>query len=129
MKTIANNYLEQLACINPDKPVEIYRNLHKKCYSVRQNGVVRFYTTNITLKKVKFVVREKGRQKVLRERQKNIHAFVKGFIVDRNDLEIGDTIYYNPYTYEKFMHRDSPIEFYNYEMLWNMVVTEMKELP
>lgn len=110
----------------------VYRNLHKKAWSVKQ-GTVIFHCNTIVLRGVEFSVCEGGRQRVLREKKKYVHAFVKGFIVDRDDLEIGDTIYYNPYTCEKFMMGEFPIEKCGYVKLWgpneNMRVTEMYEEP
>ena len=46
-----------------NKPVEVYRNLHKNCWSVRQDGKVLFHTEYICLRDVKFVVQPAGREK------------------------------------------------------------------
>lgn len=60
--------------------VFVYRNLHKKCLSVRlvATGLVIahvdiIYLTNCTLK-----VSQAGRNRVLRDRRKNVHAGVEG---------------------------------------------------
>lgn len=63
--------------------VEVYRNLHKNCFSVRKNGrVVKHIPDDqgLTLVDVKFAVQPAGRAKVLRERKKNVHAFVRGTV-------------------------------------------------
>ena len=63
--------------------VAIYRNLHKNCLSIqsreRENyGKIIGYCKSIFLKRPKFVVREKGRLKVIKESRKNVHAFIVG---------------------------------------------------
>jgi len=66
--------------------VEIYRNLHKNCFSVRKNGrVVRhvFDHEKAYLEDVKFAVQPAGRKKVLREQRKNVHAFIRGTYINR----------------------------------------------
>ena len=73
--------------------IEVYRNLHKKCFSVRHKGKVVGYLYDdeqLALTNVKFVVQPAGRAKVLRENKKNVHAFVRGeyvgFIGSRSGL-------------------------------------------
>ena len=61
--------------------IEVYRNLHKKCFSVRHKGKVIYHLKDneqLSLTNVKFVVQPAGRAKVLREKRKNVHAFVRG---------------------------------------------------
>ena len=63
--------------------VAIYKNLHKNCLSIqsreRENyGKIIGYCKSIFLKRPKFVVREKGRLKVIKESRKNVHAFIVG---------------------------------------------------
>ena len=96
--------------IDIHKPVEVYRNLHKKCWSVRQGGKVKVHTSYICLQDVKFVVQPAGREKVLREQKKNVHAFVKGYLisaktVNRLNKDIDMTraaVTYNPYKHPHF---------------------------
>ena len=69
------------------QPVRVYRNLHKRCYSV-QARLYRFgrgnywkvggHRENLHLTNVRFVVNEAGRRRVLREKKKNVHAFIQG---------------------------------------------------
>lgn len=65
--------------------VEVYRNLHKNgiVYSIRDQKTKRVigYSSNLTLKDVKFCVNQTGRERVLREKRKNVHAFIRGTIV------------------------------------------------
>lgn len=88
----------------------IYWNLHKNLYSVRYKGRVIFHAEEIHLKNCSFVVNKAGREKVLREKRKNVHAFVRGEICWIRDC-IGPEISYNPYKSETFVikNSDTPI--------------------
>lgn len=91
------------------KPVEVYRNLHKGCWSVRQRGHQIWHTDFICLKNVACRVSQKGRDRVLRERRKNVHAYIKGFPIDPvvvEDDERWIPITYNPYLYDSFVDND-----------------------
>lgn len=69
--------------IDPKKRIEVYRNINRPgplpWYSIRQDGLVVGHTQDITLKNVYFVVREAGRQRVLKTGRKNVHAWVVGY--------------------------------------------------
>jgi len=90
------------------RPVEVYKNLNRDCYSVRQDGIVRFHTHTICLKNVEYKVSKAGRQRVLREKRKNVHAVVKGTIVHSRELWYeklpfaADFVTYNPYKNDSF---------------------------
>lgn len=89
--------------------VEVYWNYHKGCYSVRSlegenRGRVIFHTKELFLEDVKFVVQAGGRQRVLKEQSKNVHAFVRGTI-SKDRRIIGKSISYNPYKYSSFVCR------------------------
>lgn len=84
----------------------VYFNLHKKLLSVQAkvNGswkVIK-HVLNINLTDVKFKVSEAGRQRVLREKRKNVHAFIEGVEVDQPINQRAQNVTYNPYKYEKF---------------------------
>ena len=88
--------------------VDVYFNLHKKCLSVRHKGKVIAHSNYVKITNPKFVVSEAGRQRVLREKRKNVHAFVRGELAalesnpneQPNNLQ---TITYNPYKYTSFV--------------------------
>ena len=94
--------------INPDVPVKVYKNLHNGKMSVQQDGVVVAHVDTITLRSVNFKVSESGRQRVLTERKKNVHAFVTGFVVYVNEPVLAATkrlnrrVSYNPYKCGEF---------------------------
>ena len=107
--------------------IEVYRNLHKNCFSVRHKGKVVGYlhdNEQLALTNVKFVVQPAGRAKVLRENKKNVHAFVRGEYVGfennlTNNLYFGEfedldfyAVSYNPYKSDKFVVKETgkPIE-------------------
>ena len=88
----------------------VYWNLHKKCFSLMQRGKVVDHRDKVILKNVEFRVREGGRQRVLQEQKKNVHAFVVGLLItdwgyyslrrSKVDYLLGDDaerIFYNPY--------------------------------
>lgn len=91
--------------------VEIYKNLHKDCWSIRHKGKVIRYCHKATLKNCRFVVQPAGRAKVLREQRKNVHAFVRGELVDRAIIKNSKEVSYNPYYQDHFYVKEdkSPI--------------------
>ena len=87
--------------------VEVYRNLHKNCYSVRaltgdNKGLVIDHVRSITLKDATFIVQPAGRNKVLREKRKNVHAFVRGYTTDES-ITHGMPVRYDPYLNDAFI--------------------------
>ena len=53
MKPRCNTNRDVIHHIDPTKKVRVYRNLHRKCISVKQGGIVKCWTTNIVLKDCK----------------------------------------------------------------------------
>jgi hypothetical protein len=107
-KPVVDSYVRQLDFLDPRKPVKAYRNLHTGLWSVKQ-GVVRFHTKCIFLTEVDFLVNENGRQRVLREQKKYVHAYVQGFICDRPTFfTVGvdcHEVTYDPYKNRQFVCR------------------------
>jgi hypothetical protein len=87
--------------IDYSKPVKVYRNLHKGCWSVKQNGLVKAHSDKINLYDCSFLVNEKNRLKVIKEKRKNVHAFVRGYIWD-TPLNLIRQASYNPYARNSF---------------------------
>ena len=92
--------------------VEVYYNLHKNVFSVRHKGKVIAWGNRVTIENPEYVVREKGRQKVLEEGRKNVDAFVRGTLSDINNFKFGKIqqrlsepreVTYNPYKYDSFV--------------------------
>jgi len=85
----------------------IYRNLHTDGFSIRYRGRVIDRLNRFTALNVTFKVNESGRQRVIKEGRKNVHAFVvadsyKGLINNEVDLDRCVRITYNPYTDKQF---------------------------
>ena len=115
---------DEVADLLEGQKVEIYRNLHKKCYSIRQKGKVIAYlgfTNELILRDVKFAVQPAGRDRVRRERKKNVHAFVRGIVMKTGGLEregilrrCGRMVRYDPYTMDSFeATQDAPFVGWN----------------
>ena len=99
--------------------VEIYWNLHKKMYSVRnlKTGRVIAHTYEAIILQPEFVVRQAGNRKVRETGVKNVHAFVRGKLYGLDadvimsnipDHMMWDMYYvtYNPYKYTSFVDVD-----------------------
>ena len=116
VKSSAGHFDSVADLIDVSRPVEVYRNLHKKCWSVRQRGKVLLHTDYITLKDCNFVVNEKGRQKVLETKRKNVHAFIRGYLIHPSKTAFHKegveftVITYNPYHNDNFLSNGEDTE-------------------
>lgn len=101
--------------IDFSRKVFVYKNLHKGCWSIRQDGLVKAHTDNVTLYNVMMKVNKKGRERVLREKRKNVHAGISGYLSQKFFSDAWDDITekelteitYNPYKYESFVDKDT----------------------
>jgi len=96
---------------------DVYFNLHKKVFSLKSRYLNRVvsHSDEVLMEDVQFKVSEAGRQRVLREKRKNVHAFVRGELVchysPQNQrmvqpetlIEQGVELTYNPYKYSTFV--------------------------
>ena len=93
--------------------VDIYLNLHNRLWSVknRKTGRVIFHSDRVAVSDVTFIVQKSGRNRVLKEKQKNVHAFVRGTLCSVPDYITGSEITYNPYKFSSFvtMNDFSPV--------------------
>ena len=64
--------------------VQVYRNLNNGLISIQDlsTGLVLGHASAVDLEEANFIVREAGRQQVIREQRKNVHAFVRGKVID-----------------------------------------------
>lgn len=112
--------------------VMVYWNLHKGRWSVKDMepgsptyGRVIARLPEVLLEGATGKVSEAGRQRVLRERRKNVHAGIVGTVYKPAGTEaklikeIGDRVTYNPYKYDRFVHvvDESPFEGSAYALL------------
>lgn len=99
------------------QPVEVYvyRNLRKKCWSVKscESGRVIAHVQHAYLIHCELHVSERGRKRVLERRRKAVHAGVRGLWVPSGrevPLPIGrdvTQITYDPYKYDSFVVKRS----------------------
>jgi hypothetical protein len=94
--------------------VFIYWNLHKKCWSVRDQKTKRVikHLPALTLAKCKFKVLESGRQRVIRTGVKNVHAGVIGVVLLEDvipSVNIEHQVRYNPKTQATFTVNNIPV--------------------
>lgn len=110
IKTVKGRKLEK------GQKVKVYFNLHKKCYSVKdmKTGLVVAHTSQVVLTGTQYKVSQKGRERVLREKRKNVHAYVIGTFDGvmtgyKTEEDIASQYlregYYNPYKTETFIDK------------------------
>lgn len=91
--------------------VKVYRNLHTGKISVlgktRVGWRVIQHVDAITLLSANFLVNERGRQEVLRTKQKGVHAFVVGVVGAPPKNLTTCHVTYNPYKYSSFVYKHS----------------------
>ena len=103
--------------------VDIYRNLNipkdDPCkWSVldRSNRKVVDRVQTAHVKDVKFVVQPAGRKRVLEEKRKNVHAFIRGELTDDRFMAVGLVkVIYNPYEYNHFIRTDNGEAIYEWD--------------
>ncbi len=99
--------------IDFNKPVKVYKNLHNGLFSVMQDNLVVAHVESFTMQSVVFKVNQSGRERVIKEGKKNVHAFVTGMLVAVNsggDFKRDTKITYNPYKYTSFIFADTEKE-------------------
>lgn len=93
--------------------VKVYFNLRKKLFSIQHKGLVIAHKDKVMLTNAQFKVNESGRQRVLKEKRKNVHAFVIGEWSDYLEEVIdAQEVTYNPYKYSSFVFKNdlTPID-------------------
>lgn len=96
-----------------------YRNLRTQTWSARQAGIVIDHPEVAYLSQVEFRVNRKGRDRVRREQQKNVHAFVIGdwetVLAEDHMPRNGEwrQAHYDPYECDSFVDKETrqPIKF------------------
>ena len=90
--------------------VEVYRNLHNGRISIRdaKSKLVLGHADEVMLIGAQFRVSEAGRQRVLREGRKNVHAVVRGrlslpFASAQDGFDAPVRVTYNPHKYSSFV--------------------------
>jgi hypothetical protein len=92
--------------------IRVYRNLRRNCLSVLHHTEKGWrlwkHVDNIKLENVRFTVSLAGRERVLRERRKNVHAFVEG---DLSAFDLTGSnprrVKYDPYIFDFFFDKET----------------------
>tara|TARA_B100000123_G_scaffold84472_1_gene60935 strand:- start:2733 stop:3125 length:393 start_codon:yes stop_codon:yes gene_type:complete len=102
-----------------DQFIRSYWNVHKNLFSVQdyKTGRVIDRANDVFLINPSFIVRQGGRERVIKEGKKNVHAFVVGYRPSRFTAEEWDVYYiqgktwrdvtYNPYKNTTFVYKDT----------------------
>lgn len=104
------------------RKVEVYWHSGRRLYSVREKGKVVDHVPFILLKDAQFVVQPAGRKKARETGQKNVHAFLRGYLVgdlitqyrkikrdggvrfvEEDNEYLSYDIFYNPFAYDQFV--------------------------
>ena len=89
--------------------VRVYKNLHTgtlsmQTYTKGKGWRVHSHPEEVMLMNVKFLVYEAGRKRVLKEKRKNVHAYVEGVL--RPEMPQGrytERAMYNPYKFASWV--------------------------
>lgn len=96
--------------IRPGTKVEVYWNLRKKLFSVRdrKTRLVIGHERIVVLADATFIVSEAGRQRCLREGRRNVHAYVRGTVLspDMGSIAWPAELHYNPWRSGAFTDDD-----------------------
>jgi len=94
--------------------VAVYWNLHKHIFSIQSRetgdyGKVIAHKNSVVVAQPKFVVRQAGREKVIEDKKKNVHAFVVGTLLEEYILTSSRPrlLSYNPYRNTTFVMADT----------------------
>lgn len=88
--------------LDPNKPVCVYRNLNKDVFSLKQGGRVVAHSDRLCLENVVMRVSQKGRQRVICTRRKNVHAYLIGHVCEAPKPNRASELTYNPYMFGSF---------------------------
>ena len=110
------------------KTVRIYRNLHKQCLSVLHRTEKGWrlwkHVHRLEVLNPVFKVSQAGRNRVLREKRKNVHAFIEGDYVGTTGVATSNPrfVRYNPYEAGHFFDSETkqPVK----ESSWAFVNTK-----
>ena len=97
--------------------VYVYYNLHTHKWSIKalegkNKGRVIAHVDAVQLRDAKGKVSEAGRQRVIQEQRKNVHAGIEGHIVSFDEmLPLGYSVTYNPYKYSTFVSKETEDAF------------------
>ncbi|MEM7404582.1 MAG: hypothetical protein AAF458_04775 [Pseudomonadota bacterium] len=100
--------------IDTSRPVRVFRNWKRGCYSIMQDGLVRASASAVRLDDVELLVRPSGRARMLKTGRKNVHAYAIGILIDFVSVderrELGEfegrALFYDAHRFDAFVDRD-----------------------
>jgi hypothetical protein len=103
------------------KKVMVYYNLHKHTFSVTYKDRLISHSDYVKLSDVEFRVRQGGRERVLKDKKKNVHSFVIGTLLDYCKYPCenlpsepnSNIVTYNPYKYNSYVVKDTEEPIYS----------------
>jgi hypothetical protein len=104
-----------------NKKVMVYYNLNKHTFSITYKNKLISHADHVKLNDVEFRVRPGGRTRVLKDKRKNVHAFVIGTLLEYckypceslpNDIN-DNIVTYDPYKYSSYVIKDTKEPIYN----------------
>lgn len=98
--------------------VAVYYNLHTGLWSIQSRetgptyGRVIGHRKTVRIASPEFVVQPAGRERVRREKRKNVHAYVVGRLMDAEEPSAAvdgdfERVFYNPYQCDTFVWWDT----------------------
>ncbi len=103
--------------------VDVYRNLTKKCYSIRKNGLVINHMKEVYMKDVEFIISKAGQKRAREQKRRNVHAVLRGSIVSDEETILimkkmkMERIKYNPFFNDNFVQNKKNINKSNFVIL------------
>jgi hypothetical protein len=101
--------------LDQERKVFVYKNLHKNCWSIKQDGLVKAHALEVNLYNASFKVSRVGQQRVRKEKRKNVHAGIVGIMQDDFYQPVWEDypeglmieVTYNPYKHDSFIEKVS----------------------
>lgn len=101
--------------IDRTRPVRVFKNWQRGCYSIMQGGVVRASAREVRLHTVEFLVRASGRARMLKLKRRNVHAYAVGLLDDFVHPDQsqalpaldGRVAFYDPYRFDAFVDQQT----------------------
>jgi hypothetical protein len=103
------------------KKVMVYYNLHKHTFSITYDSKVILHADYVKLGDVEFRVRPGGKDRVRKEKSKNVHAFVIGTLLEYCEYPCDNIpnpssdmiVTYNPYKFDTFVYKNTEKPVYH----------------
>jgi hypothetical protein len=92
--------------MKPLMRVRVHLNLHTKEWSVARNGKVIVTCGELVLSDARCIVSQSGRRRCLKQRVRNVHAWIEGNLISEVPAGRRMSISYNPYRAAYFYDRE-----------------------